>query len=76
MERQRNLLARAVRGAVEAGAATRSPRPCAHDFAAATDDAGRTRVLLDQIASLTDASAVTWHADLVGATVGARGWTT
>ncbi|MEP6817527.1 MAG: deoxyguanosinetriphosphate triphosphohydrolase [Marmoricola sp.] len=34
------------------------------DLAAAGDDAARTRVLLDQIASLTDASAVGWHARL------------
>ncbi len=36
------------------------------DFDDAADDAARTRVLLDQVASLTDASAVTWHARLVG----------
>jgi dGTPase len=35
------------------------------DFDAATDDAARTRVLLDQVASLTDASAVSWHRRLV-----------
>jgi dGTPase len=31
------------------------------DFDEADDDAARTRVVVDQIASLTDASAVTWH---------------
>ena len=31
------------------------------DYRAAADDPGRTRVVVDQIASLTDASAVTWH---------------
>jgi dGTPase len=31
------------------------------DFAAATSDAGRLRVIVDQVASLTDASAVAWH---------------
>ena len=35
------------------------------DFDEAGDDAGRTRVLLDQVASLTDASALAWHAALV-----------
>ena len=35
------------------------------DFAEAADDATRTRVVIDQIASLTDASAVSRHADLV-----------
>ncbi|MFL6154758.1 MAG: deoxyguanosinetriphosphate triphosphohydrolase [Marmoricola sp.] len=34
------------------------------DHANAVDDAGRTRVVIDQIASLTDASAVAWHARL------------
>jgi len=36
----------------------------AGDWADATDDAGRRRVLIDQVASLTDASAVAWHARL------------
>ena len=36
-----------------------------HDFDEAADDAARTRVVLDQIASLTDASAITRHAHLV-----------
>jgi dGTPase len=31
------------------------------DFAAATSDAGRLRVIVDQVASLTDASAMAWH---------------
>ncbi len=34
------------------------------DHAAAGDDAGRLRVVVDQVASLTDASAVRWHARL------------
>ncbi len=33
---------------------------------AAPDDAARLRVVIDQIAQLTDSSAVTWHARLVG----------
>ena len=37
----------------------------ADDWAAAGDDAARRRVVVDQIASLTDASAVAWHARLV-----------
>ena len=36
------------------------------DHAEAPDDAARTRVVVDQIASLTDASAVEWHARLTG----------
>lgn len=38
----------------------------AADHAAAPDDAARTRVVVDQIASLTDASAVAWHTRLRG----------
>lgn len=36
------------------------------DFLAATDDAERARVVVDQIASLTDQSAIDWHNRLVG----------
>jgi dGTPase len=35
-------------------------------WAAAADDAGRVRVVVDQIASLTDVSAIAWHARWVG----------
>jgi len=31
------------------------------DFDAANDDAARLRVIVDQVASLTDASAIAWH---------------
>jgi len=34
----------------------------AADFAAAPDDAARLRVVVDQVASLTDVSAAEWHA--------------
>ena len=36
------------------------------DFEAAESDAGRLRVIVDQVASLTDASALAWHAQLAG----------
>jgi len=36
----------------------------ADDWRQADDDAARRRVLVDQVASLTDASAVTWHSRL------------
>ena len=36
-------------------------RPFQDDWAAAGDDAARMRVAVDQVASLTDASIVTWH---------------
>ena len=35
--------------------------PFRADFAAADDDAARLRVVVDQVASLTDSSAVAWH---------------
>ncbi len=38
----------------------------AADFRAAADDAHRTRVIVDQVASLTDASAVAWARRLLG----------
>ncbi|WP_422214197.1 deoxyguanosinetriphosphate triphosphohydrolase [Microbacterium sp.] len=36
------------------------------DFVAATSDAERARVVVDQVASLTDQSAIDWHNRLVG----------
>ncbi|MEV0592726.1 deoxyguanosinetriphosphate triphosphohydrolase [Nonomuraea cavernae] len=36
------------------------------DYLGAPDDAARVRVVIDQIASLTDTSAVTWHRRLSG----------
>jgi len=33
-------------------------------YEAATTDAGRLRVVVDQVATLTDTSAVAWHARL------------
>lgn len=40
----------------------------ATDWADADDDAARKRVVVDQVASLTDQSALAWHARLVGTT--------
>jgi dGTPase len=37
------------------------------EFAAAEDDAARLRIVVDQIASLTDTSAIAWHQRLLGA---------
>jgi dGTPase len=45
-------------------------RPFADDWADCRDDGQRKRVLIDQIASLTDPAALAWHARLV---TGARG---
>jgi dGTPase len=38
----------------------------AADWAAALDDVARKRVVVDQVASLTDVSANSWHERLVG----------
>ena len=38
----------------------------AEDFAAAETDAARRRVIVDQVASLTDQHAIAWHGRLVG----------
>ncbi len=63
-ERQHELVAELV-SAVSAGAPgtlDRSLRPC---YDAASDDAGRLRVVIDQVAMLTDRSAVALHDRLV-----------
>jgi dGTPase len=38
----------------------------AADWRAADDDGARLRVVVDQVASLTDASALAWYERLVG----------
>jgi dGTPase len=40
--------------------------PFAADWATAADDGARLRVVVDQVASLTDVSAADWHARLLG----------
>jgi dGTPase len=40
--------------------------PLAQAWKDAPDDAGRLRAVVDQIASLTDASALGWHQRLAG----------
>ncbi|MEN8674342.1 deoxyguanosinetriphosphate triphosphohydrolase [Nocardioides sp.] len=71
MERQRSLLSELVEAFV-AGGPDVLDRPFADDWRAADDDASRLRVVVDQVASLTDASAVDRHARLVG---GGSRWT-
>ena len=65
MERQRLLLAELFAALWERGPDALD-RPFADDWAAAADEAARRRVVVDQVASLTDASAVSRHATLVG----------
>ena len=64
MERQRTLMTELV-GALDDRGPDALERPFADDWADAHDDAGRRRVVIDQVASLTDASAVSWHERLV-----------
>ncbi|WP_408895982.1 deoxyguanosinetriphosphate triphosphohydrolase [Nocardioides sp. R1-1] len=63
--RQRELLAELVDVLLDRGADALDEMYAA-DWHAAPDDTARTRVVIDQVASLTDASAVTWHRRLVG----------
>jgi dGTPase len=67
MEHQRELLAELVGVLVDRGPDALD-RPFADDWEAAPDDAARLRVVIDQVASLTDASAVSRHRRLVGPT--------
>jgi dGTPase len=60
MERQRGLIADLVEHLWGKGP-DGLERPFADDWAAAPDDRARRRVVIDQVASLTDASAVAWH---------------
>jgi dGTPase len=63
-ERQRELLHELVEALLARGADALDPM-YAEDWRGAGDDAARLRVVLDQVASLTDASAHAWHARLV-----------
>ena len=65
MEHQREMLAELVQVLVDRGPDALD-RPFADDWDAAPDDAARMRVVIDQVASLTDASAVSRHRRLVG----------
>ena len=61
--RQREILADLVSAIVLRGGRDLEPW-LAPDFDAAPDDAARLRVVVDQVASLTDSSAVAWHRHL------------
>jgi dGTPase len=74
MTRQRELVSELVEALV-AHAPASLERAFADDWDAAPDDAARLRVVIDQVASLTDASAATWHERLVRQGSGAKtGW--
>ncbi|HET7278993.1 MAG TPA: deoxyguanosinetriphosphate triphosphohydrolase, partial [Dermatophilaceae bacterium] len=63
MSRQRELMAELVAGLAARGPDALDPL-FADDWRAAPDDAARLRVVVDQVASLTDASAAARHAGL------------
>ena len=65
MVRQRELMAELVQSLAERGPDALE-RAFADDWHVSADDAGRRRVVIDQVASLTDASAFAWHTRLVG----------
>jgi dGTPase len=58
--REREILAE-LAGAIAAGTPATLDLAFRPAFGAAADDAGRLRVVVDQIASLTDTSALAWH---------------
>jgi dGTPase len=63
LERQRDVLTELVQVLVKLGRSGLEP-VFRDDFDLAPDDGARLRVIVDQVASLTDASAVAWHHEL------------
>jgi dGTPase len=64
-ERQREVL-HALVSALSASGDRHLEPMFAADWRAADDDGARLRVVVDQVASLTDASALAWYERLVG----------
>jgi dGTPase len=60
LDRQREVVGGLVAAVQRLGPSVMDA-PFQADFAAASDDAARLRVVVDQVASLTDASALAWH---------------
>jgi len=58
--RQREVITELVHGLADGAPGSLEPVFLAA-FKAAPDDAGRLRVIVDQVASLTDTSATAWH---------------
>lgn len=71
-ERQEEVVTGLVQALVEAAPEELEPS-YAEDFTTADDDAGRLRAVVDQVASLTDMTALAWHDRLVGPAGGRRG---
>jgi dGTPase len=65
MVRQRELIAELVAALLDRGEDGLEPS-LRGDWREAGDDAARLRVVVDQVASLTDVSALSWHRRLVG----------
>jgi dGTPase len=63
-QRQRDILTDLVHVIADRAPLALEP-PFAADWRAAADDAARLRVVVDQVASLTDVSAAEWHGRLV-----------
>jgi dGTPase len=63
MERQRELVMLLVEALMKLGPSGLQ-RPFADDWSRAADDVARRRVVIDQVASLTDVSAVVWQRHL------------
>jgi dGTPase len=62
---ERELICELTSAVADGAPATLDPM-LATAFATASDDAARRRVVIDQIASLTDTSAVSWHQRICG----------
>jgi dGTPase len=65
MARQRDLLGELVEALVASDGLALDDT-FRDDYTSAVDDGARMRVVVDQVASLTDGSAVAWHARLTG----------
>ena len=63
--REREVIAE-LAGAIAAGAPGTLDALLKPEFEAAADDQARLRVVIDQVASLTDTSALAWHTRLCG----------
>ncbi len=63
LDDQRTVVAELVEADLERAPASLMPQ-FRSDFLAASGDAARLRVVVDQVAHLTDASALDWHARL------------